>query len=168
MKKLYIILIISLAFASCEDFDFADQGFDLEVLPGYVAFANSGGTVVPPVSNVNENAGSTSFRIECPTGNLTAITVTFSFAGSAVYGTDFTAPNSSAAGGTIVLPNSIYDVNDYNHVDLVVSLLTDGVTDGDKTLTITLTGAVDGDGEQYSVGRGNYMKVATVNIADVD
>ena len=168
MKKLYIFLIIGLVLSSCEDFDFADQGFDLEVLPGYVAFANSGGTVVPPVSNVNENAGSTSFRIECATGNLTAITVSFSFAGSAVYGVDFSAPNSTAAGGTIVLPNSVYDVNDYNFVNLVVSILTDGATDGAKTLTIELTGAVDGDGVQYSVGRGTYMKIATVNIADVD
>lgn len=168
MKKLYFILIIGLVLTSCEDFNFEDQGFDLEPLPGYVAFANAGGTVVPLVVNKAENGGSASFRIECATGNMSNITVSFSFTGTAVFGTDFSAPNSTASGGTVILPANPGDVTDYNHVNLVITILTDGVADGNKTLDVELTGAVDSNGKQYDVGRGSYMKVATLNISDID
>ena len=168
MKKILNIIAICLILLSCEDFDFADQGFDLEQLPGYVAYATSGGTVEAPVKDVTEATASTSFRVENATGSSTDITFSFSFGGDAVFGTDFNVANSTATGGTLIIKNNTKDVNDYNFADLKVNILTDGVTDGLKTLTITLISATDGDGNSITVGRGNYMKVATVNITDID
>ena len=167
MKNIfYIIVIFSLITYSCEDFD----EFALQDLPGYVAFNAPGETSTVADANVDENAGSVTFNIEAPTGTLSNITVSFSFGGSAIFGTDFTVASSSASGGTIILDHDPSDVNDFDNVDLVITILTDGIADGDKTLTITLADAVGADGTIFAVGRGgtDISRVATVNIADVD
>ena len=167
MKKIfYIIAIFSLFTYSCDDFD----EFALQDLPGYVAFNAPGETSTIEAANVDENAGTVTFTIEVPTGTLSDITVSFSFGGSAIFGTDFTVASSSASGGTIILDHDPSDVNDFDNVDLVITIFTDGVADGDKTLIITLTDSVGADGTIFAVGRGgtDISKVVTVNITDVD
>lgn len=171
MKKLfYILTFTSFLLYSCEDFDLADNDIALQDLPGYVAFNGSGESATIDDVNVAEGDPDVSFNIEVPTGTLSDITVDFSFGGTAVFGTDFSVANSSAGGGSITLPHNPSDVEDFDNVDLVISILTDGVADGDKTLTITLTGATGDDGTVFAVGRGgtDFLKSANVNISDID
>lgn len=172
MKKLfYILTVASVLMYSCQgDFDLADSDIALQDLPGYVAFNGSGEAATIDDENVAEGDPDVSFNIEAPTGTLSDITVDFEFGGTAVFGSDFSVANSSASGGSITLPHNPNDVEDFDNVDLVISILTDGVTDGDKTLTITLTGATGNDGTVFAVGRGgtDFLKTATVNISDID
>ena len=170
IKFLIILGIFSLA--ACEDFDLEDQGIVLEDLPGYVAFNGDGSSINLDTLDVNEDAGldDDAFNIENPTGTLSDITVSFEFSGTAVFGTDFTVPNSTAAGGTIILDNDVSDVNFFNNVDFPITFLTDNAQDGEKILTITLTSAVNMDGDTFEVGRGGTetLRSATVRISDVD
>ncbi|MDH3708693.1 MAG: hypothetical protein OER04_02330 [Cyclobacteriaceae bacterium] len=171
MKKLfYILTIVSFAIYSCDDFELADSDIALQDLPGYVAFNGSGESATIDDENVAEGDPDVSFNIEVPTGTLSDITVDFTFGGTAVFGTDFTVANSAAGGGSIVLPHNPNDVEDFDNVDLVITILTDGVADGDKTLTITLAGATGDDGTVFAVGRGgtDFLKSANVNISDID
>ncbi|MBX2964071.1 MAG: hypothetical protein KF687_16275 [Cyclobacteriaceae bacterium] len=181
MKKIVlIILIMATVLTSCTDFELGDLGFDIKPIGSYVAFANAGGTVTPIVRNISESTTAVqNLRIECATGTLSDITVTYSFSGSAVFGTDFSVVtpggSATAAGGTILLKRKTDPdgVNDFDFVNLGVQALTDGVADGDKTLVITLVSAVNADGKEFSVGRGAeggtiYLRTATINIEDVD
>lgn len=172
MKNL-IILFALISFMSCTDFDIEDQGIILEDLPSYVAFKNDGGTITPIVRNVSENTTSAASRtvtVECPTGTLSDITVSYTLSGTAVFGSDFTIPGASASGGTMVVKQKNSDNNDFDFGTIVVTLLTDGVKDGDKTLVITLTSAVNAGGETFAVGRGGTetLRSATFNIKDID
>ena len=108
-------------------------------------------------------------NIECPTGSQSEITVNFAFSGTAVFGTDFNIPNSSASGGSIVIPHEPGDILNFNNVDIPINALTDGAVDGDKTLTITLTSASNADGD-LAVGRGgtDFLKSANVIFKDID
>lgn len=171
MKKLfYILTIASVTMYSCDDFELADSDIALQELPGYVAFNGSGEDATLADIGSAEDEGDVAINIEVPTGTLSDINVDFSFGGTAVFGTDFTVSNSSASGGSIVLAHNPSDVEDYDNVDIVATMLTDGVADGDKTLTITLTGASGTDGTVFAVGRGgtDFLKTATVNISDID
>ncbi|HCM75688.1 MAG TPA: hypothetical protein DIS90_04865 [Cytophagales bacterium] len=171
--KNFIILFALISFMSCTDFDIEDQGLILEDLPSYVAFKNDGGTITPIVKNVAENTTSAASRtvtVECPTGTLSDITVSYSFSGSAVYGTDFTIAGATAAGGTVIIKQRNGDNNDFDFGNIVVTLLTDAVADGTKDLIITLTSAVNADGQTFAVGRGgtDVLRSATFNISNVD
>jgi len=176
MKKIFALIILSGFFASCTDLDLEEQKITVSELGGYVAFANAGGTVTPIVLNINEAATATqNLRIECPTGSLSEITVTYTFSGTAVYETDFTVVSpaggsSTAAGGTIIIKRNTTTggVNDFDFANLGIKAVKDNVKDGAKQLVVTLTGATDASGKSYTIGRGNYMKIATVNFADVD
>jgi hypothetical protein len=179
MKKYsYFAAILIALLSSCVDFD-DDLNFGLKPIDGYVAFANSGGTVTPIVRNVAETTGNQNLRIEVATGSLSNVTVTYSFSGTAVFGTDFnvTSPGGTVNtdGGTIVITRNQKPagVNDFDFVNLGIDPITDGVDDGNKTLVITLISAVNQDGKNFSVGRGAegstiYLKEASVNISDVD
>ena len=168
--RIIAMLAIVACLFSCEDYDLEDQGIILEDLPGYVAFNGAGSGIVLDTVDVTEATGQVDLNIENPTGTLSDITVTFEFSGTAVFGTDFTVPNSTASGGSIVLPNDVSDVNFFNNVDIEVTTLTDATTDGEKILTVTLVSAVNEDGETFAVGRGgtDILVSSTVRIADVD
>lgn len=174
MKKIILILLISASFSACTDLNLDEQTIKVQNLDGYVAFANSGGTVVPIVLNIRETSTATSnLRIECPTGSLSDITVNYSFSGSATFGSDFTVVatnggSANASGGTIVLRRNTTTggVNDFDFVNLGIRPVLDGVVEGTEQLIVTLTSATDASGKVYTVGRGNYMKSATINIAD--
>ncbi|MTI41644.1 hypothetical protein [Fulvivirga lutimaris] len=170
MKRLLILLISAGIFSSCEDYDIADQGFDLTELPGYVAFDAPGTNVDEAVEDTDEDAGSVEFVIETPTGSLTDVTIQYVFGGDAVFGTDFTVDGATASGGSIVLAVDPEDFINLDNVTMTIDLLTDGVADGDKVLTVELVSAVNAGGETLAVGRGGtgFLKTATVNIADVD
>ncbi len=171
MKNIfYTITIASLLFAGCDDFELADQGLGFQDLPGYVAFDAPGDDAVLDDVEATEDQGTVELTIEVPTGTLSDINVDFSFSGTAEFGVDFTVVGATASGGSIVLPNNVGDVNNFDNVDIVVELLTDGVADGEKTLTVTLDSAQGVDGTAFAVGRGGteLLRSANVIIADID
>jgi|GEM_PF-2298346 len=170
MKRLYILLLGFGLMIACTDTNISDQGFNLKVLPAYVAFNAPGENAIMDDIEVDENAGSVSLNIEAPTGTLSDITVDYTFGGDAVFGTDFDVSGATANGGSIVLKVDPTDVQDFDNVDLDIDILTDGATDGDKTLTVTIVGGVNADGDMFVGGRGgtDFLKTATIKIADVD
>ena len=173
MKKIYNLLFVALliiGLIGCDEYDLADQGIDLEELPGYVAFDAPGEEAFLDDEEVTEEDGSVSLRIEVPTGSLTDIAVSYTFSGSAVFGTDFTVDGASASGGSITIEIDESEFIDTDGVDLEVTLLTDDVADGEKTLTVTLESAQSTDGLSFPVGRGgsDLLRTANVIIADID
>ena len=171
MKNIiYSIIIASLFIASCDDFELANQGIALQDAPGYVAFDAPGDNAVMDDVEAVEDDSIVALTIEAPTGTLSDITIDFAFAGSAVFDVDFSVANASAAGGSIVLAYDQSSVDNFDNVDLVITLLTDGVADGDKILSITLENALGADGTTFAVGRGgtDFLKSANVIIADID
>lgn len=179
MKKLFSYISILIILSSCTKFEVDDLGFGLRPIDGYVSFANAGGAVTPIILNASETSDVQNLRIEVPTGSLSAVTVTYSFSGTAVFGTDFTVVSpggsSSATGGTIVIKRdkTPSGLADFDFVNLGIDPITDSVTDGDKSLVITLVSAVNADGKVFSVGRGAegstiYLKEARINISDTD
>ena len=177
MKKLTYILFASvMILTGCtEDFDINDnvQDINAEFIPGkYVAFNAPGANVTLDPEEAAEDDGSVEFEVEVPTGSVSDVTVNYSLSGTAVFGTDFTIAGASGAGGSVVIqhdPDAPDAANLIDHADLVVDLLTDGVADGDKTLTITLVSASSADGALL-VGRAGsaILTSAVVNIADID
>jgi hypothetical protein len=176
MKKIvYIILsIVITGFYSCEtDYDAEGQGVILEDVPKYVAYYVPGaGSSLAPIE-VDEDAGDTGddINVQIPGGTLSNVNVSYTFGGDAVFGVDFTVTGATSAGGTVTIdynntPN--VDGRAFNE-DIVVQILEDGVVDGEKTLTITLTSASNSEGD-IVVGRAgtDLLKTATVIISDID
>ena len=117
----------------------------------------------------DEDDGVVEIIVENPTGTLSDITVNYALSGSAVFGTDYNIEGASAAGGSFTIRPNSGAVNETNRTTLVVELLTDGVADGEKTITLTLSDASNSEGT-VAVGRGgtDLLKTANVVIADVD
>ena len=163
-----LLFCIALLSSCGNEYDI-NEYFDLEELPGYVAFDAPGNSAILDDVMVTEDEGTATVTIECPTGTLSDITVDYDFGGNAVFGTDFNVAGASASGGTITVRQKDFDVVNRSNADLEIELLTDGVADGTKTLTITLVSASNADGP-LAVGRGgtDYLKTATVVIEDID
>lgn len=187
MKKIIAMAFGTSLIFSCTDSKLEDVGFSVKNLPAYVAYGNAGGTVTEKVLAPSEGSTSTALtvlRIESPGVTTSDIDVQFTFGGTAVLGTDFTvsgltqtenqpfAVTTTATGGSVKIVKSAKKttVNDYEFVNLKLAYPKDNVKDGNKTLTITLTSATGTDGKTYAVGRGgtDILKVATVNIKDID
>jgi hypothetical protein len=187
MKNFIVIIFCVGLLFSCTDSKLEDTGFSIQSLPAYVAYGNTGGTVTAKVLAPSEGSTSTALtvlRIESPGVTTSDIDVQFTFGGNAVFGTDFTvsgltqtenkpfAVTATAAGGSIKIIKSAKKttVNDFEFVNLKLAYPNDNFKDGLKTLTITLTSATGADGKTYAVGRGgtDILKVATVNINDID
>ena len=187
MKKILLIVLASGFIFSCTDSKLEDVGFTIKNIPAYVAYGNPGGTVTEKVLNPSEGSTSTALtvlRIESPGVTTSDINVTFTFGGTAVFGTDYTvsgtqpttntpfAITSTSAGGSITITKTLKksQVNDFEFVNLKLAYPKDNVKDGNKTLTITLTSAVGTDAKTYAVGRGgtDVLKIATINIKDID
>ncbi|MFK7772756.1 MAG: hypothetical protein AB8F94_11475 [Saprospiraceae bacterium] len=155
-----------LAIASCgSDYD-VDDSFDLEELPNYVAFGDgTTNNAVLETLVVDEDAGTASFIIEAPAGTLSDVNITYEVTGTAVAGIDYNIANA----GSITLAVDENDFLNRDQVLLNIDILTDGVVDGAKTLTITLTSASNADGS-LAVGRGgsDFLKSANLEISDVD
>lgn len=163
----YIALLAAVVFFTACGNDFETEEFyDLEELPGYVSFVDgTTNNATIDTAFVAEDAGSVTFTIATPTGTLSDINITYDISGSAVAGTDYNIANA----GSITLATDPEDFQDRDQVDLAIEILTDDVTDGEKTLTITLTGASNSEGSM-AVGRGgtDFLKSATVVIGDID
>ncbi|TDQ28990.1 hypothetical protein [Zeaxanthinibacter enoshimensis] len=170
---LYTVIAMALVFTGCtEDYDLDERGLSVEELPAYVAFSAPGASSsIAPVDTA-EDAGSVSLNVEIPGGTVSNVTVTYGFSGSAVFGEDFTVDGADSAGGTVIIskpgPEANLDGLPPN-ADIDITLLTDGVADGAKTLEVTLLSASNGQGT-VEVGRGGTasLRSQTVNIADVD
>ncbi|MFN8842823.1 MAG: hypothetical protein ACK5WV_04450 [Chryseotalea sp.] len=179
IRKLIIPILVTLL-SSCTEFELDDLVLNLKPIGNHVAFANSSGGTITPISlNRSESSTASALRIENATGSLSSITVSYTFSGTAVFGQDFTVTSPggtvNASGGTIkiVATNKKSTVADFAFVNLSIDPITDGIKDGAKTLIITLTNAVNEKGEIFDLGRGLdgqtiYHKSATINISDED
>ncbi|MDW3195406.1 MAG: hypothetical protein R8G66_23720 [Cytophagales bacterium] len=177
MKNLVYILFVGIILSSCDGFDLSDNGLDnLQDLPEYVAFNAPGLNATLPPFDETEGS-SVDLIVEAPAGTLEDIVVSYSFGGDAVFGVDFNVAGASAAGGTVTVEHNINQAGTEttggvaftDRGNIAVELLSDAVVDGDKVLTVTLTSAARGS-ETIAVGRGgtDFLRVATVNIADED
>ena len=171
MKRSYSIILLALvlSLSACgPDYEVADY-FELEELPGYVAFDTDGNNATMDDVATSEDAGSVDLIVENPTATLSDITVSYSLSGTAVYGTDYTISGASSSGGSLTIKPNSGTINETNRTTLTISLLTDGAADGEKTISVTLTDASNAEGA-VAVGRGgtDMLKTATVIIADVD
>lgn len=177
MKKILILTLISVFAFSCQE---DAETPDLQLADPFIEFdlntrldADDDGVVT-----VTEGGAYTA-TVENPFNSLNQdVTVTYSISGDAVFGTDFTIPDATAAGGSFVLINRNPDDNlDDNgnptsarpDFDLDITFPTDGVTDGDKTLIITITGGTGANGAVFGVRSGlATASVLTVSITDAD
>jgi hypothetical protein len=175
MKKiLYTALSLVLFATACTDNSLEDQGIELsEELGKYVAFSVSG--VVTTIADVEvaEDAGDTGsdINVEIPGGTVSNVTVNYEFSGTAVFGTDFTVAGANSNGGSVVIETQSTPIDDGLplNADIPVEILTDGVADGEKTLTITLVSASNAEGD-ILVGRAgtDALKQVNIVISDVD
>jgi hypothetical protein len=163
----YALLFFGLlALSSCGSDYAVEDEFDLEELPSYVAFGD--GTTNNAILDtvvVAEDAAAASFIIEAPAGTLSDVNITYEITGTAVADIDYKIVNA----GSITLAVDENDFLNRDQVTLDIEILTDGVVDGTKTLTLTLTSASNADGS-LAVGRGgtDFLKSANLEITDVD
>ncbi|MDH3245501.1 MAG: hypothetical protein OEM26_12870 [Saprospiraceae bacterium] len=160
-----ISLSLLIAFSACEHSAFEDEVTlkDLTEASAFVRFDNTLKTVI----DVSETDAPQALTLEYIFPGNKDITVNYNFSGSAAFGTDFTIEGASPTGGTITL---IYDAlsTEITTTDLVVTLLQDGITDGNKSVTFTLTSASASDGSPVDAGQAGMFREITINIADAD
>ena len=169
LYKLMMIAFVATMVMSCStDYD-VNEYFDLEELPGYVAFDASGNDVTVSAKEITEDGGSVSVVVENPTGTDSDITVNYTLGGDAVWGVDYTIDGATSAGGSITISSDRGDVGETYRGSIVVTALTDDAIDGVKTLTITLSSASNTSGT-LAVGRGgtDFLKSADVIFMDID
>jgi len=171
MKLHYIVIIIlslGLMTSCTKEFE-ANDIFPVSELPGYVAFNAPGNTVNVETVTVAETDESASIEVEIPTGTLSAVTVNYSYAGSAIEGVDFTIDGASGGNGTVVIEPDQSDFQNPDRASIEITILTDDVVDEDKELTFTLESASNDEGS-IAVGRGgtDFNKTATLVITNVD
>ncbi len=176
MKKIIYIVLASVIFLTgcSEDFELNDndQGLNVELLEGeYVAFDASGANTTVPAIDAKEGDTGVALNVEIPTGTETDVTINFEFGGTAIFGTDFTCAGCTSAGGSVVIVPDPGDdpADEIDNTDILIDLLTDQNQDGNKTLTVTLVSASNGQGS-VNVGRGgtDLLRTQTVNISDID
>jgi len=163
-KGLLLIVLLFVLY-SCHSDPFVDEETltALEQGPSFVRFDNG----LDEVINVNETDGPQALRLEYLFPVASDITVTYTFEGSAEFGVDFSVDGASSSGGNIDLVHDASSTQ-ISFVDIVVDVLMDGVTDGDKTLIVTIADASAADGTAVVAGQGNLFKAITINIADAD
>lgn len=171
MKIYYSIILFATAIlmTSCDPDYTVEEYFDLEQLPGYVAFDTGGNNAVMDDFEAAEDGGSLDIVVENPTGTQSDISVSYSLGGSATFGTDYTIAGASASGGSLTIKPNSGAVTETNRESINIELLTDDTADGEKSIIITLTEASNAEGT-VAVGRGgtDFLKTATVLIADID
>jgi hypothetical protein len=172
MKNIIYILSAVLFINCTEEYDLTNRGLNVEELPGYVAFNADGANINLPDVETDENGEDVELNIEIPTGNLSNITVVYNLSGTAVFDTDYTIKGASSSGGQITIEHrQSTDPEDAeaDNADLVIELLQDNITDGEKIITVTLISASNEEGE-ISIGRGGTSLLTTANviISDVD
>ncbi len=182
MKKINNIF---LAFAlglflmfSCEEVD--DPLAGLEEVENFVQF----GADTPATITASEDGDNSDFTVQAPVSAGEDLLATISVTGTAVLGVDYDVVDGSGSdnvGGVVSKSASEIVVkipfiptggNDLisDQVKFSVVYLTDGVVDGDKTLTLTLTGAkgTKDSSLTFAGGRGPIRVTSTITIGDVD
>lgn len=168
MKKInYIsfLAVLALLITSCTSDPFVDESILVaaQEANAFVRFDNA----LDDVLNVSEADGPQELTLEFLNSGVKDVTAEFTFSGSAEYGVDYSVEGASAAGGSITLFHDASS-DQITQTDLVVDILTDGLTDGDKTLVVTLSGATASDGSAIDAGQGDLYKSITINIGDAD
>jgi hypothetical protein len=168
--KLYkfIFLLLGVAFfASCGNEYDTEEYFDLEELPGYVAFDADGNNATIDEQDVEEGT-STEAIVESPTEVQSDITVNYTLSGTAVYGTDYTVEGATAAGGEIVISSDRGDFTVTYRSSIKVTMLDNDFVNFDpRSIIITLNNASNAEGD-VAVGRGGkeFLKEYVINITD--
>jgi hypothetical protein len=167
-KLMMFVLVVGFVASCSTDYD-VNEYFDLEELPGYVAFDADGNDVNVSDRSIAEDGGSVSIAVENPTGTTSDITVNYAISGDAVFGVDYTIAGATASGGSLTISSDRGNVAVTYRGNIVVTALTDDVIDGNKTLTLTLTSASNASGE-LAVGRGgkDFQRTANVIFEDID
>jgi len=168
--KLYnlIIAFVCLLFiVSCGNEYDTEEYFDLEELPGYVAFDASGNDAFIDDKTVSEESASLDVFVEHPTEVTSDITVNYSISGDAVFGEDYTIAGATATGGSVIISANRGSVADTYQGAIEISTIDNIVLDGNKTIVLTLESASDSDGE-IVIGRGgkDFQREVTVIIVD--
>jgi hypothetical protein len=173
LKMIYKIKNITLAFlASCAlfltgcDQTFKDDKYDIGATaqPAFVRFTN------PNSSNniyTRSEGDKVVLAVYASYGVAEDIVVTYTFSGSAVYGTDFVVEGASASGGSLTIPYNV-GVASRGGAEFEVDLLRDNTTDGDKELVIRLVSATTASGKQLGVGQGPAFVESKITIKDTD
>ncbi|WP_235296493.1 hypothetical protein [Portibacter marinus] len=168
--KIYNILFILTAMlfiASCGNEFVVGDYYDLEELPGYVAFdADGNSAFIDPFDA--EEGEVLNVIIENPTGTQSDITVDYALSGSAVYGEDYTIDGASASGGSMTISTEGQVFNETFRGNLPITIIdNDDYDEEPRTIIITLTGASNAEGD-LAVGRGgtDFLIEATVNLID--
>jgi len=167
INNIFFVALVALCCSCGVDYE-VDEYFDLEELPGYVAFKTDGRDAVLPPYEADEG-DLISVGVEVPTGSTEDITVNYALGGDAVFGVDYTVEGATASGGSVTISANDQDLTQVNLGLITFSMPVDSIVDGDKMLTITLLDATGASGA-IPVGRGgkDFLREATVIIADVD
>ena len=148
-NKLLCLGLLVFAVSCGNEYDL-DENFDLETLPGYVAFFADGNSVTVAPADVSEGGNSVDIIVHSPVEILSDVTVTYSLGGTAVEGTDYTIDGTS--GTMTISADRGFFAETYRGV--ITILTTDNaVFEGSKTIELTLTGASNAEGE-IAIGRG--------------
>ena len=175
---LFFLFAVLITLNSCEETD--DPLLGATEVNNFVQFAAD----TPAEVSATEGASSTSMTIQAPVSAGEDLLATISFSGDAVYGVDFDLEEGTGAtnvGGIVsksateavikipFIPAGGADLIT-DQVKFSVVYLTDGATDGDKTLIITLTGAVGSKTSSlvFDGGRGPIRVTSTILISDAD
>lgn len=160
-----MIAFVTFMVASCStDYD-VNEYYDLEELPGYVAFDADGNDITVGEREITEVGGSTNVVVEHPTEILSDVTVNYTLGGTAVFGVDYTIAGATAAGGSMTISSDRGNVAETYRGNITVTAIDNIIVDADKTVILTLASASNAEGD-IVVGRGGkeFQKEAVVNI----
>jgi len=162
-NKLLCLGLMIFAVSCGNEYD-RDENFDLEELPGYVAFFADGGNINVAPLDLNEDDSSVDVIVHSPVEILSDVTVTYSLGGTAVLGTDYTIEGTT---GTMVISADRGLFAETYRGNITINSIGNDVFEGNKTIELTLTGASNAEGE-IAIGRGgkDFQRVAIVNIID--
>lgn len=167
INNLIIVLVCTLFIVSCGNEYDTTEYFDLEELPGYVAFDADGNSITVADKSIGEAGSSAEVEVEHPTETLSDVTVNYTLGGTAVFGVDYTIEGATAAGGSVTISSDRGDVAETYRGTITVTAIDNATADGDKTVVLTLASASNSEGD-IAVGRGgkDFQRVANVNIVD--
>ena len=175
---LFFLFAVLVTLSACEETDNPLEG--ATEVNNFVQFAANTQAEV----SATEGSSSTTMTIQSPISGGEDLLATISFSGDAVFGVDFDIIDGTGTtdiGGVVsksateavirvpFIPAGGVDLIT-DQVDFQVVYLTDGETDGDKTLVITLTGAVGSKTSSlvFDGGRGPIRVNSTISISDAD
>ncbi|MEL7004026.1 MAG: hypothetical protein AAFN93_14990 [Bacteroidota bacterium] len=114
MKKIIYTLLALCFLMSCDDdFDIADQGFDLEPLPESVSFDGGGDGI--DADDDGDEGDDITITVEAPNGSEADIVVTYTLSGTATFGTDYTIAGATASGGSVTIIDDRSDVVNFDN-----------------------------------------------------